>query len=66
MPVGICTVDRSASMPSSVVDLQGIPITGRVVFAAPAVYTADSPAFKVVCATIDKIKADFTLKQLCK
>ena len=39
---------------------------GRVVFAAPAVYTADSPAFKVVCATIDKIKADFTLKQLCK
>lgn len=39
---------------------------GRVACAAPAVYTADSPAFKVVCAIIDKVRADFNLKQLCK
>ena len=39
---------------------------GRVAFAAPAIYTKDSEAFKVVCAIIDKIKADFTLKQLCR
>ncbi|MBQ0127446.1 MAG: haloacid dehalogenase-like hydrolase [Bacteroidales bacterium] len=39
---------------------------GRVICAAPAVYTADSPAFKVVCAIIDKVRADFNLKQLCK
>lgn len=37
---------------------------GRVAFAAPAVYTADSRAFRIVCAIIDKIKADATLKSL--
>ena len=37
---------------------------GRVAFEAPAVYTADSRAFKLVCAIIDKIKADETLKGL--
>lgn len=39
---------------------------GRVAYAAPAIYTKDSEVFKVVCAIIDKIKADFNLKQLCK
>ena len=34
MPPGIWTVDKSASRPSSVDDLTGIPITGSVVFAA--------------------------------
>ena len=37
---------------------------GRVNFIAPAVYTADSPAFAQVCAIIDKIKADFVLEHL--
>lgn len=39
---------------------------GRVAFATPAVYTADSRAYKVVCAIIDKIKADYTLQQLSR
>ena len=36
----------------------------RVNFTVPAVYTKDSRAYAVVCAIIDKIKADFVLKQL--
>lgn len=39
---------------------------GRVAFAAPAVYTADSRAYKVVCAIIDKIAADDRLAELGK
>lgn len=39
---------------------------GRVAFATPAVYTADSRAYKVVCAILDKIKADYTLQQLSR
>ena len=39
---------------------------GRVAFATPAVYTADSSTFKVVCAIIDKIKADYELQRLSK
>ncbi len=37
---------------------------GRVRFAVPAVYTKDSEAFKVVCAIIDKIKAESELQGL--
>lgn len=37
---------------------------GRVQFAVPAVYTKGSEAFKVVCAIIDKIKADTELQRL--
>ena len=36
---------------------------GRVRFVAPAVYTRDSKAFKIVCAIIDKIRADFILQE---
>ena len=36
MPLGICTVERSASRPSRVEDFTGMPITGRVVWAASA------------------------------
>ena len=39
---------------------------GRVAFAVPAVYTPDSPAFRVVAAIIDKIKADWVLSRLSK
>ena len=39
---------------------------GRVAFATPAVYTRDSRTFKVVCAIIDKIKADCDLANLAK
>lgn len=39
---------------------------GRVGFAVPAIYTADSRAFKIVCAIIDKIKADSELQELAK
>ena len=39
---------------------------GRVAFATPAEYTADSRAFQVVCAIIDKIRADFVLECLAK
>lgn len=35
---------------------------GRVKFVAPAIYTPDSRAFKLVCAIIDKIKADYVLQ----
>lgn len=34
---------------------------GRVAFAAPAIYSADSYTFKVVCTIINKIKADWDL-----
>jgi len=39
---------------------------GRVAFATPAVYTSDSRVFKVVCAIIDKIKADCNLQLLSR
>lgn len=39
---------------------------GRVQFAVPAVYTAGSRAFQVVCAIIDKVKADCVLRSLSK
>lgn len=39
---------------------------GRVNFIAPAVYTEDSRAFELVCAIIDKIKADSVLERLSK
>jgi len=39
---------------------------GRVRFVAPAVYTRESKAFKIVCAIIDKIRADFALHEFEK
>lgn len=39
---------------------------GRVKFITPAVYTKDSRAFKVVCAIIDKIKADYDLDAIAR
>ena len=39
---------------------------GRVAFAVPAVYTEEGPAFRVVTAIIDKIKADWVLSRLSK
>lgn len=39
---------------------------GRAKFALPAVYSEGSQTFKVVCAIIDKIKADYILSQLSK
>ena len=37
---------------------------GRVNFATPAVYTRDSRTFQVVCAIIDKIKAEDDMRRL--
>ena len=37
---------------------------GRVNFITPAIYTRDSRTFKVVCAIIDKIKAEYDLQRL--
>ena len=37
---------------------------GRVKFVVPAEYTPDSEAFKVVCAIIDKVKAESVLQSL--
>lgn len=39
---------------------------GRVRFITPAVYTRDSRTFRVVCAIIDKIKAESELNSLSK
>ena len=39
---------------------------GRVNFITPAVYTRDSRTFRVVCAIIDRIKADNELKLLAR
>ena len=39
---------------------------GRVAFAVPAVYTPDAPAYRVVTAIIDKIRADWVLSRLSK
>lgn len=39
---------------------------GRVNFMTPAVYTKDSRTFEIVCAIIDKIKADYELALLAK
>ena len=38
----------------------------RVNFITPARYTSDSRTFELVCAIIDKIKADYTLQRLTK
>ena len=38
----------------------------RVNFITPAVYTKESRTYEVVCAIIDKIKADFDLNRLAK
>jgi len=37
---------------------------GRVAFTTPAVFTKDARAFKLVCAIIDKIKADCQLQKM--
>ncbi|MCQ2183200.1 MAG: haloacid dehalogenase-like hydrolase [Bacteroidales bacterium] len=37
---------------------------GRVAFTTPAVFTQDGKAFKLVCAIIDKIKADYELQKM--
>ena len=39
---------------------------GRVAFATPAVFTRDSDNFRIVCAIIDKIKADYELQLLAR
>ena len=39
---------------------------GRVSFITPAVYTKESRTFRLVCAIIDKIKADNELHQFSK
>ena len=39
---------------------------GRVSFTAPAVFTKESRAYEVVCAIIDKIRADVTLQALSR
>jgi len=39
---------------------------GRVKFIAPAVYTKDSKAFRIVCGIIDKIKAEHDLQRLSR
>ena len=39
---------------------------GRVNFITPAVYTRESRTFRVVCAIIDRIKADNELKLLAR
>jgi hypothetical protein len=39
---------------------------GRVNFITPAQYTSSSRSYQVVCAIIDKIKADFELQKLAK
>ena len=39
---------------------------GRVAFATPAVYTRESRTFQIVCAIIDKIRADYALSELSR
>jgi hypothetical protein len=39
---------------------------GRVNFITPAEYTKESRTFRLVCAIIDKIKADNELRQLSR
>lgn len=39
---------------------------GRVNFVAPATYTRDSRAFRIVCSIIDKIRAESELKRLSR
>ena len=39
---------------------------GRVNFMTPAVYTKESRTYEIVCAIIDKIKADYSLALLAK
>lgn len=39
---------------------------GRVKFITPAVYTKDGRTYKIACAIIDKIKADYELQRLSR
>ena len=62
MPEGICTVDSSASSPSSVELLTGMPMTGSTVFAAmeparcaafpAAAMIAPNPSSAALCANM--------------
>ena len=54
------------SRPAKKATAQKLLRQGRVNFITPASYTKDSRTFRLVCAIIDKIKADSELRQFSR
>ena len=57
---------RLPSRPAKKATAQKLLRQGRVNFITPASYTKDSRTFRLVCAIIDKIKADSELRQFSR
>lgn len=53
-------------IPKKLATAQKLLRQGRVNFISPAIYTADSRTFKVVCSIIDRIRTEFDLKRLSR
>ena len=61
---GNCIAVYNPERPEKRASAEKLKKQGRVTFTAPARYTADSKAFKIVCSIIDKIRAENELKRL--
>lgn len=63
---GNCIAVYNPERPEKRASAEKLKKQGRVTFTAPARYTADSKAFKIVCSIIDKIRAENELKRLSR
>lgn len=63
---GNCVAVYNPEKPERRAGAEKLKKQGRVTFTAPARYTADSKAFKIVCSIIDKIRVDADLKRLSR
>ena len=63
---GNCIAVYNPQIPSKKAVAEKLLRQGRVNFVAPAVYTRDGRAFRIVCSIIDKIKADYDLRRLSR
>ena len=63
---GNCIAVYNSQVPGKKAVAEKLRRQGRVNFIAPAVYTRDGRAFRIVCSIIDKIKAEYDLDCLAK
>ena len=63
---GNCIAVYNSQVPGKKAVAEKLRRQGRVNFIAPAVYTRDGRAFRIVCSIIDKIKAEYDLDSLAK
>lgn len=63
---GNCVAVYNPEKPEKRYAAERLKKQGRVTFTAPARYTTDSKAFRIVCSIIDKIRAEQDLKNLSR